>query len=298
MKLGPQHLPAPSRRHDHGACADLTTRLLAQTGTVAEPDGTPAPVETFPRWGQTPTAAASTGAEPAVTPPSTAPQRPAEPAVTPPSTAPQRPATAPPATPDPTPDPTPARASASAETWLAEALRDGPRTAAELKDAANAAYISQRTLYRAAQKLSVVRDRVGGNRALWHLPKPATEPGADELRDDDPANRASAGPQDAPSAAQEARSAAGSADDHHGHRHDAAGAWPDRAAGPGEHPDDIADASTGGRGDPAAFLRALSALNDRAALREALAALELAGEALSRAARLVRHYLPDMEGTP
>lgn len=277
MKLEPQHLPAPSRRHDHGACADLTMRLLAQTGTVAEPDGTPAPVETFPRWGQTPTAAASTGAEPAVTPPSTAPQRPAEPAVTPPSTAPQRPATAPPATPDPTPDPTPARASASAETWLAEALSDGPRTVAELKDAAKAAGISQRTLYRAAQKLSVVRDRVGGNRALWQLPElrdtgadwpqgdfgaaleTDRDTGADELRDEGAATDATDAHRDAPAAAQE----------------------PTRARG--------ADPAPMGTDEPG---------GDRAALLDALSALELAGEALSRAARLVRHYLPEMEGTP
>jgi hypothetical protein len=243
VKLGPEHLPAPSRQHDTGACADLTARLLAQAGAV-EVDGTPAPVETFPRGSNTSANAPATALLPTV-----------ETAVEGPSTALQPRATPAPTTAAQPPGP----AAANAEDWLSEALNDGPRPGAELKAAAAAAGIRERTLYRAAQRLCVLRDRGTGNRALWRLPESEPEPdgSADELPDEGTATAATTSPQGSPSAPQEPR------------------------IGVASNPATKESPEPGG---------------DRAALLDALSALELAGEALSRAARMVRHHLPSADG--
>lgn len=108
--------------------------------------------------------------------------------------------------PAPAPKPPSARAvKTTAAQWLAEALGTGPRPGKALKAEAAADGIKPRTLYRAAQRLGVVRNRGG-----WALPDVAKPEDTDQAKAEQghqtPANQ----PKDAPAhhrTSQEAASA-------------------------------------------------------------------------------------------
>lgn len=59
--------------------------------------------------------------------------------------------------------------------WLQEQLEQGPQPATEIKQAANAAGIKLRTLYKAKKSLGVISERIGSSNPphwIWKLPTP------------------------------------------------------------------------------------------------------------------------------